>query len=816
MKIYWVFLCFCIRTGMAQEAGSYSGTVTAEKIPVVGVTVHIQGSDRKTVTDSLGHFFFSHLPAGNYHLLISGIGYRKRVQQVRVPGEGIFQLIPLQDELDQVVVTAVVGNALLKKTPVAITVVSQKEMSRAMGSNAIDGLLKFVPGISAITTGPNISKPFIRGLGYNRVLTLYDGLRQEGQQWGDEHGIEVDPYSIARAEIVKGPASLFYGSDAIAGVVNLVPGLPAGTDGKIKGDFITEYHSNNHTRSIAGGAYAHKHKISWNIRGSVRTASDYRNAVDGYVYNTGFSEKNALLMLGWENRKTQHFLRFTLYDNQQEIPDGSRDSLTRSFTYQIAEADKDDIRNRPLVPAEQFTSRDIADLHQHIEHYRIYHKGKFQLGRGELTTLLGWQQNTRREYNHPTAVTQAGLFVSLQTLNYEARLLFPEWAGIGFTYGVNGMYQSNTNKDATDFPIPDYTLFDIGNFLLAKKEFRKTIVTGGIRWDNRLVNWPDFYTREDAATGFPRQLRSTDTSGAVLNFPAYRKHFNGFSGSMGLVHSFSEWITLKTNLATGYRCPSVPETGSDGLDPGAHIYYIGNRHAEPETNWQADLGLSLNRTNWDAGAELFYNRINRYIFLRKLFSANGQPLEIVPGNFTYQYQQGAAEIYGVEYHISFHPIAIPWLSVLHTVSMIRGNNQDAVSLRLSGDDARYLPMIPPAKTGTRIKAQWPQKKGILAEPWLQAELETHATQNRFYAVDNTETTTPGYTLLHVGAGFVIRNKKEKNVCQVFLNINNLLNRAYQSHQNRLKYFEYYNSSPTGTSGIYNMGRNCSVKMVVNW
>jgi len=347
--------------------------------------------------------------------------------------------------LDQVVVTAVTGATRIRKTPVSIAIVSQKEMNRSTSTNVIDALLKSVPGITAITTGPNISKPFIRGLGYNRVLTLYDGLRQEGQQWGDEHGIEIDPYGISRAEIVKGPASLLYGSDAIAGVVNLIPGVPVNTDGLLKGDAATEYHGNNGMIGATTGLYYKKEHFSWSIRSSMKAAMDYRNPVDQRVYNTGYQEKNLSLLLGWENGKTQNHLQFNLYDNLQEIPDGSRDSASRAFTQQVAEADKDDIKQRPIVQAEQLSTYRLAALHQHIQHYRVYHKGRYELGKGELNILTGFQQNIRREYNHPTALQQAGLFVALNTLNYEARYRFPKWAGPDIHIGVNGMYQSNRN-----------------------------------------------------------------------------------------------------------------------------------------------------------------------------------------------------------------------------------------------------------------------------------------------------------------------------------------------------------------------------------
>ena len=131
----------------------------------------------------------------------------------------------------------------IKRSPVPIVAVSHDYIATNLSTNIIDAIAK-VPGVSALTTGPNVSKPFIRGLGYNRILTLYDGVRQEGQQWGDEHGIEVDQYGVERIEVIKGPASLTYGSDALAGVVNLIPYQPA-PEGKMIGDILAEYQTNN-------------------------------------------------------------------------------------------------------------------------------------------------------------------------------------------------------------------------------------------------------------------------------------------------------------------------------------------------------------------------------------------------------------------------------------------------------------------------------------------------------------------------------------------------------------------------------------------
>lgn len=818
MKIPLLILLLTGIPPLVLSASDFEGCVVhaQTKEPIAGAVLWLKQENRHVVTDSLGRFHFTNITPTETQVIITAAGFRPFVQKISIPGNFHFMLEPLLVELDQVVVTAVASHTSIRKTPVAIAAVSQKEYTRTTGTNAIDAVLRNVPGMTAITTGPNISKPFIRGLGYNRVLTLYDGLRQEGQQWGDEHGIEVDPYGIAKAEVVKGPASLFYGSDAIAGVVNLIPGLPSETGGQIRGETAAEYQTNNQLKGFSSGIYYRKKSIGFSARGSVRHAIDYTNAADGRVYNTGFSEKNASLMLGWEKNQNRQFLHFTLYDNLQEIPDGSRDSLTRAFTRQVFESDKDDIRNRPLVTHEQLSASQVGELHQHIQHYRLYHKSQFTIKQGELSTLLGIQQNIRREYNHPAAPLQAGLFVSLLTLNYELKYRFPEIAGIAVTYGMNGMYQQNKNKDATDFPIPDYNLLDMGHFIMARKETGRSVISGGLRWDNRVINWNDFYLKKDPVSGFNRQVAVPDTAGSSLQFAAFHQRFQGISGSIGWVYNYSDAVTLKANFATGYRCPSIPEIGSGGLDPGAHIYYIGNRSFVPETNWQADLGILITNPDYDAGADLFYNRINHYIYLRKLYNANGQPLEIIPGNFTYQYQQGGAAIYGAEYHVNIHPARIPWLTVHHELSAINGINTDAASLKLLGEEAKYLPLIPPLRTMNRVRVQWPGKNNRITDKYLQGEWETYATQNRFYAVDNTETVTMNYALLNMSAGFSIRNKKNKTVCQLVVSINNLFNKAYQAHQNRLKYFEYYSSSPTGFSGIYNMGRNCVIKWIVNW
>ena len=200
--------------------------------------------------------------------------------------------------LDEIIITGVSKGAAINENPMAVQNISSKKIESTLESNIIDVLSKNSPGLSAIKTGPNISKPFIRGLGYNRVLTLYDGVRQEGQQWGDEHGIEVDAYGLEKAEVIKGPSSISFGSDALAGVISLFPYLPKEKDGIVYSKVTSEYQSNN---GLIGNAfrvgYSNQNWL-WAISGSSRLARNYSNALEGKVYNTGFNEKNFSSLVG--------------------------------------------------------------------------------------------------------------------------------------------------------------------------------------------------------------------------------------------------------------------------------------------------------------------------------------------------------------------------------------------------------------------------------------------------------------------------------------------------------------------------------------
>ncbi len=207
---------------------SLSGKITdSSGAPLPGASVYIPDLKKGSIADVNGNYDLTTVPAGTFLVEIKYIGYKTITENINFNQDKTqnFQMEIAVVEESAIVVTGSSRATSIIRNPVPIVAVNKKFLQQNLNTNIIDAIAT-VPGVSEVTTGPNVSKPFIRGLGFNRILTLYDGVRLEGQQWGDEHGIEVDENTVDRVEVVKGPASLIYGSDALAGVVNLIPANP--------------------------------------------------------------------------------------------------------------------------------------------------------------------------------------------------------------------------------------------------------------------------------------------------------------------------------------------------------------------------------------------------------------------------------------------------------------------------------------------------------------------------------------------------------------------------------------------------------------
>lgn len=814
-KIYVLilFISFVFSSAFAQS-GELCLTIQAdEKLPAYG-RLEIAELKWTQSLDSTHYFCTKSLPFRIYTFQVRFPGfeiYKSTIEVKALTTNISIQLVSKNKELSGVTITSRQKSVPDKFNSLPIKTITSKQLELTTSANLIESLVKLTPGISAVQTGPNVSKPFIRGLGYNRVLTLYDGIRQEGQQWGDEHGIEVDAYDMEKAEVVKGPASLLYGTDAIAGVIKLHPFKPQNS--VFSGRYISEYQSNNgllgNALRLSGGF---SKNFFWSFRTSYRLASNYQNAVDGKVYNTSFREWNGASSFSFKRKNSCWELNATMYRNLQGIPDGSRDSLTRKFTKQIYEAQFDTINLRPIVSNQELKSYVIAPIHQEIIHKRVYLKGNTNWKRKQLQTVFAWQENSRKEFNHPTALTTPGLSLRLQTVSYTFQFSDSIGENLEYAFGFNGMLQQNKNVNATTFTIPDYLLFENGGFGFAKWQKNKWTLLTGIRMDARQVLFSDFYTTSDSTTGLEQHVIGSDTALAYLQFPSLKRNFNGVSANIGFVHRLHSLWGWKMNFSRGFRSPSITELASNGLDPGAHLIYKGNRLALPEFSFQQDAAIYFNHSNFTFELSGFNSWIQNYLYITLLTNPDGSILLDQQGNRTYQYLQATAQLFGWEAWGSYRPNWCKALDISFVASNVYAFNRDAI-WKGQKTNGEYLPLIPPFHTSAIVSYLHTFRNKYLNTIEFHAEHQFYAAQNRFLGFNQTETATPAYHLFSFGLSTKIKYAKEKQMMLVF-QVDNLLNKVYQSHLSRLKYFEYYQNSPNGKMGIYGMGRNFSVKLIV--
>jgi iron complex outermembrane receptor protein len=802
LKYIYILLLWLVYSALPAQ-NSLQGRIYDKetKEALYGATIYISDLKVGTSADTGGYFELKNLTKGKYLAEIKLLGYASQNITVNI-GDGKPLNVYLSNsagELQEVVITGESKATEASRSPIPIVVVNHDYLISNTATNAIDALTA-IPGVSAVTTGPNVSKPFIRGLGYNRILTLYDGFRQEGQQWGDEHGIEIDQYGVDRVEILKGPASLSYGSDALAGVINLIPTRPA-PEGKMIGEIETNYGSNNNEVGASGMVKGTKDGIDWIARVSHKQAMDYQDKVDGRVFGTAFSETDASGAVGIHRSWGYSHINFSLYNDLQEIPDGSRDSLTRQFTRQISEIDT----VRQIVSAHDLNSYKIEPLHQLVQHYRVTATNNFNLGDhgGTLDVDLGFQRSVRREFDHPVLTTIPGLYLQLNTISYDIKYHMPEMKLWNFSLGFNGMYQNNNVTSGTNFVIPSYSQVDFGPFAIAKKSYGKFDFEGGIRYDIRVFNNDALYTKPNPTTGFDMPVTGADTVGSTKVFSNYHTTYQGLTGSIGATYNVNKQLAIKFNFARGYRAPNISEISANGVHPGTDIYQIGNPNFKPEFSLQPDLGLSYSTQYVALGADVFYNYIQNYIYNQQVDST------IVKGNQTFEFQQANAQLYGGELSLDIHPIKS--LHIDNGLSLVYADFLGQKGKPVP-DSLKYLPQIPPLHGKTEVRYDFKIKHAHIVNAFVKVGVTYFAKQDRVLSAYGTETPTRGYALLNAGFGGGFTDRKGKTVLSLYVLGSNLLNTAYQDNMSRLKYMDPNNA--VGPYGIFNMGVDISIKVVV--
>jgi len=741
-------------------SGHVTDKETGEALP--GATLFLPDLKTGTSTDKDGFYKLHNLPKSSLVIQVGYMGYKAEVLTLDLSKIQTrdFQLNSSAIEAKEVVVT---GNALSSdndRSSYSITPINKEKLLTLPSTNLINSI-STIPGVSEITTGGEISKPVIRGLGYNRIVTLNEGVRQEGNQWGDEHGIEIDQFSADRIEVLKGPASLFYGSDAMGGVINILEQTPA-KPGSVDGEWISRFSTNDRLFSNSAMAEGNQNGWIWRGRATYKTAASYHTPTE-WVYNSVFDEKNFSLMAGLVKRWGYSHLHFSSFNAKIGMIDGTRDSITNQFI---------DYQGN-IVSEKNARSRSIDVPFQIVNHNKISSITNLLFNDNQIRFSVGYQRNNRKEFGETPDTP--GLFFQLDSWTYDLRYTRLLGKSLEVVGGVSGMTQINRNR-GREYLIPDYDLQDWGGFMYAKKTWEKFTFNLGFRYDYRHVKVYSLYLD---TLGYPAP------SGDTL-FRAFSTNFSAFTGSAGMTFRLSKALNFKFNIGRGFRAPNISELSANGLHEGTFRYEIGNPDLNPETSLQIDGEISWDNKYLKMAFNGFYNIINDFIYYRNI---NGEKKEVNGIWYpVYRYTQGNSLLKGFEFELDIHPVEA--LHFDNSLDYVWGGNL-ATGLP--------LPYIPALHLTDQVKWTFKmQKSSALINPYIQLELETHFTQ---YRIDVFETVTPGYVLLNFIAGTSL--KVQNQIWTLYISGTNLLDTKYFDHLSRLKDVE-----------IYNMGRRITFGLVI--
>jgi iron complex outermembrane receptor protein len=728
---------------------------TNESLP--GALITIPDLKISVVTNSSGQFEFNNIPEkGKFLVEIRYIGYKTQIETIdfSLKTPLIFKLFPSIIEAKEVVITGTAFSSDNRKNSTSVSSINKDQLINRPSSNLIDALVR-IPGVSQVTTGAGISKPVIRGLSYNRVLTLVDGAKQEGQQWGDEHGMEVDQYSAERVEILRGAASLLYGSDALGGVINVLDALPS-PEGQIRGELLSSYQSNNGLSGSSAMLQGNSNGFIWRARGSVKSAYSY-NAPGGRIANTGFNETNFSGQLGLNKKWGYAHLNLSSFKNNIGLPDFSRNA-----------DGKFEDEDGEILSDKQLKDRTLFLPFQDIRHYKVALNSHLLFESGRLRTTLAYQNNQRRELEDDRI--NPSLFFDLKTYSSDFKYYFNENNGWEPVIGLSGSLQDNKNR-AEELLIPDYNSSEVGLFAYAKKSWNSSTFNVGARFDNRSIT-----AEEMSEDGSPK-------------FNNFTNNFSNLSGALGFTKEFTDHFNFKANLGSAFRSPNIAELSSDGVHEGTFRYEVGNNNLNPENSYYGDFAFEFNNNMLSASVGAFNNHINNYIYNRQL---NNESIvvdsETLP---VYRFVQDNANLSGVELGFTLHP-----------AELIHFENSFSYTKGVNRATSKALPFIPAAVLRNEIRLE-PQFKKGLKSTYFSLALDNVFNQNR---VDVFETATAGYTLVNLAMGttFMLKNQP----LRLNISANNLFDKAYYDHLSRFKPGRLDEGDPT--AGYYNQGRNVSV------
>ena len=569
--------------------------------PLIGAAVYLPDLNKGALTDTTGLFVLNNIPNGKIKILYSCIGYRNLLKTADLKYCSCFLPDTLEPDVFELQEVVVSGGSYSMQHENAIKVEQVSLSEKTVISVSYLDKIAEIPGIDVISKGPGVTKPVIRGLSQTNILILNNGVRMENFQFSENHPYMLDEFGIDKVEIIKGPASLLYGSDAIGGVINFIDEKPAFQQ-TVSADYTQQYHTNTRGHVANAGVKIAGNSLYAGIRAGIKSHTDYRDGDNDFIPNSRFNENSIKANVGI----TKPFGSF-------------------SIIYQYGEK-KLGMTVEPAIPLVQENERKNKVWYQDLENHFLASKNRFFLNRYKIDMNLSYQSNHRKLQTSDSMPSVEMVDMVLGTANYEVKLFFPSGGKSELIAGSQGMTQTNTNGDAPEHVIPDANIGEVSVFALYSNRFLKNInFQAGVRYDYREID-----TEEESGK------------------PGINKHYGNFSGSLGGTWQLCKSLLIRGNLATAYRIPNIAELTQNGFH-GAY-YEQGDPELKPQRSLEGDISVHYHGKKIMFDLAGYYNAINQYIYLSRTADTveTGQPV--------YRYMQTDASIQGWETGITVMPV----------------------------------------------------------------------------------------------------------------------------------------------------------------
>lgn len=726
--------------GLFAQTYSLNGVVTdGFHHPLAGITVKLSNINVLTVTDSLGNFSFQ-VANGSYQLQVNGIGFHSITTKIVVDGKAIQTVLKLQSYahlLNEVTIKSKALEERGKEESLNVEIVKADFIQRNLGGSLMNTLER-LPGIKTIGIGSGQSKPLIRGLGFNRVVVVDKGIKHEGQQWGADHGLEVDQFAAEEVELIKGAASFAYGADAIGGAINIkAPTLPA--PNSFGGDVNLIGKTNNGLYGTSVHLFQRKKKLFFDGRFTYQNYGDYRvPTATLYVYDFAVDlHKNYLRNTA--GRETGiHFHTGYVTDNFKTIV-----YLSNTYSKSGFFANAHGLEPRRVdANLHDASARDILMPSQQVNHFKLINKSNLLIDNHRLELELGYQHNFREEYNHyvnhgympPVYPNTMKIPIDLerefdkQVYSFNAKNQITLGKHL-LQIGLNSELQDNL-INGWSFLVPAFQQRSLGVYAYEKWNVNeKLLLHGALRYDLAKLNlfgYTDWFTSETSSGGMAKLVRATDLT----------RNFNSLVWSLGLNYNL-DLFEFKANVGKSFRIPIAKELGANGVNYHYFSYEKGNPNLNPEQSYQVDFTVAFKSEKWSAKLSPFFNYFPNYIYLNPTAAHD---YFYGAGNQVFEYAQSEVMRYGGEAQVKYQ-FSKQWSSEVLAEYLY--------AEQLSGDKRGYtLPFSPPASALFNITYS-PQNFWGNADTYFSLDYRITAEQNHIVP---PERKTAGYSLVNVQTG----------------------------------------------------------------